>query len=125
MEENMTTLFLGWEDAEEKTVPVRLYTDEIHKEELDSYAEDLGTASRAQALRLLVEIGRRSIVQNDPRNQPGSGEGSATTIRELVPKGEENSVDLRSELMEIIDKQILEIIEDDPEINREGWEVYR
>jgi hypothetical protein len=116
---------LGYEDPEEKERHVRFYTRKFHREELDQIAEELGTGSRSEALRWLIQIGRRSIVQNDPRNQEGTTDSEATTIRDLVPEGEDNAVDIRGELLDIIDEQLLEIIEDDPEIKRDGWEVYK
>lgn len=124
-EQERVTVHLGYEDPEKKKRHVRVHTRKFHREELDQIAEELGTGSRSEALRWLIQIGRRSVVQNDPRNKQGTTDGETTTIRDLVPEGEDNAVDLRDELLDIIDEQLLEIIEDDPEIKRDGWEIYK
>jgi len=98
---------------------------DVHKEELTQAAKDLGFSSRAQAIRHWVEIGRKATIETDPRQNEVNTDTDAKTIREMVPKGKENAVDMRDELIEIIEHEILEIVTDDDKIKKDGWKVYR
>lgn len=98
---------------------------DVHKEELTQAAKDLGFSSRAQAIRHWIEIGRKATIETDPRQNQTNPDTDAKTIRELVPKGEENAVDMRDELIEIIEEQILDVVTNDDKIKKSGWKVYR
>jgi hypothetical protein len=77
----------------------------------------------------------RSTVENDPRHSTEDTESQQEepqegyqppTIRELIPKGEENSLDMSDELWEEkLRDEIMDIVSEDPELNRDGFEVYR
>ncbi len=97
-------------------------TAEHHKEELKEAAEELGLP-RSAAIRHWIEIGRRSTIVNDPRTDPDRASES-NPIKELIPKGEENSVDLRDELPKLIEDALIDIVDEDDEIKRDGFEVY-
>lgn len=97
-------------------------TAEHHKQELKEAAEELGL-SRAAAIRHWIEIGRRSTIINDPRNDPERKSGS-NPVKELIPEGEENSVDLRDELPQLIEDALIDIVDEDDDIQRDGFEVY-
>lgn len=113
--ETITTFFTGdeWLDA------------------IDEFVEETRFPSRAAAMRSLIFLGMREYALGDPRrsqNQQKENQNnnfSPVTIRELIPEGKDNAVSLKSELTNTIDKQLLEIVEEDPEINRDGWKVYR
>lgn len=100
----------------------------IRGEKIENMQEEYGFPSRASFLRCMVELGiqnfTREYVQDEDDSQ-SVGESEATTIREMVPEGEENAVDLRDELPEIIEADLLDIVDKDSEISRSGWEVYR
>ena len=120
---NDTQLYAGMTSDGEK---LRFSTTNIHKEKIDETAEELGINSRSEAIRLFIEVGRKQILQNNPKNTTSPvGTDEATTIREMIPEGKENAVDIRDELPEIIDDELIQIVEEDSEINRDGWEVYR
>ena len=115
-----------WKDRE-RIGTVQPLVEEAQYEEFVEFA-DTYFHSKSAAARHLIALGMRSFVQNDPRNMPETPDqqdSSAVTIRELIPEGEENAVDIRDELLEKIDDQLLEIVNSDPEITLDGWEVYR
>ena len=99
------------------------------KEELDDLAEDYGFPSRAAFLRCMIRIGMNSLIQNDPvkTNRDNKTQSdTAVTIRELIPEGEENAVDITNEFWDkILRGQMLDIVENDPKIERNGYEVYK
>lgn len=98
----------------------------LEKEELDELADEYGFPSRSSFLRHMVQLGMNTLVQQDPTSKTsGQSEDSAVTIRELIPEGEKNAVDIRDELPELIEQQLLDIVDQDPEIERDGWMVYR
>jgi hypothetical protein len=101
-------------------------------EEIEQRKEDLNFSSRSEALRYFIQIGMNSIVENDPRNR-GSVDSNviAPKVRDFVPEGEENAIpiingdDETETLVEKIENEILDIVDEDPEIIRDGWEVYQ
>lgn len=98
----------------------------LEKEELDELAEEYGFPSRSSFLRHMVQLGMNTLVQQDPTRKTAiQSEDSAVTIRELIPKGKENAVDVRDELPELIEEQLLDIVDRDTVVEREGWMVYR
>jgi hypothetical protein len=97
-------------------------TAEHHKEELKEAAEELGL-SRSAAIRHWIEIGRRSTIVNDPRNDP-ERKSESNPVKELIPEGKENSVDIRDELPQLIEDALIDIVDEDDEIQRDGFEVY-
>jgi hypothetical protein len=86
-------------------------------------------ASDAEAARVFLNLGMRSIVDNDPRHMAASQtdeEFSPTTIREKVPEGPDNAVDMTGEFWEeILRGEMLKIVTEDPEIKRDGYDIYR
>jgi hypothetical protein len=87
-----------------------------------------GFPSRSAFLRCMVELGIQNLTKDYLQNEEGTqdvGRSDAKTIREMVPEGKENAVDVRNELPEMIENELLDIVDQDPEIKRSGWEVYR
>jgi len=115
-------VYIGYESGQGD---VYITSTELQLNELDEAAERYDFASRSEAARFFLNLGMRSFVANDPRNQSRSEEDDAVTIRELIPEGKENAISIRDELPKLIDDNILDIVDNDPEIKREGWEVYR
>lgn len=110
----------------------RIYTHlpEPDKEMFNKLKEQYGFAKDSQAGRTFLKLGMMSIVDNDPRHSMSSKADDKgvdpVTIRELIPEGEENAVDITDEFWaEVLRKRMLDIVEDDPEIHRNGFEVYR
>lgn len=98
------------------------------RDELDEVYEEYGFPSRSAFLRCMVELGIQNLTKDylqDKKGTQDTGESEAKTIREMVPEGEENAVDVRSKLPEMIENELLDIVDQDPEIKRTGWEVYR
>jgi Arc/MetJ-type ribon-helix-helix transcriptional regulator len=109
---------------------IAVYSDEDWIELLDEFVEKSHFESRSAAIRSLVMLGMRSYVSEPPLSpseskQSSDAEFSPTTIREIIPEGEENSVHLFEELPDKIENQLLDTVVDDPEIQRDGNEVYR
>lgn len=100
-------------------------------EEVEKRKEQLNLDSRSEALRYFIQIGMHSVIENDPRNH----EGSPTTdtgpmIRDFVPEGKENSIPLvdsdgQETLVDLIEKSLIDIVDEDPQINRDGWDVHK
>jgi len=97
------------------------------RDELEEIYEEYGFPSRSAFLRCMVQLGienlKREYVQEE--NPQDVERSESITIREMIPKGEENAVDVRDELPEMIENDLLDIVDQDPEINRSGWKVYR
>jgi hypothetical protein len=91
--------------------------------------EEYGFGSSAEAARTFLKLGMMSIVDNDPRHsvsKADSGGFDPVTIREVVPEGEENAVEVTEEFWdEVLRNQMLDIVEEDPEIHRSGLQIYR
>lgn len=108
-------------------VPMSL--PEAQLEAIEKLQENYDLPNRSVAIRIFVQIGMNSMVTNDPRNKPRDGQSSSTKIKDFIPEGEENSISLKSgeenSLIDKIDSEILEIVRNDPEIQLDGWEVYK
>lgn len=81
--------------------------------------------NKAQAARKLITIGMHAFVEHDPRNQHQDSPDNVVTIRDYIPEGKENAVDVREELIKEIENDLLNIVNNDPEVKLEGWKVYR
>jgi hypothetical protein len=98
----------------------------IEKEELKTLAEQHGFPSLSAFLRHMVYLGMNTVVEQDPTKQlQDETDHDAVTVRELIPEGEENAIDVRDELPDKFENNVLDIVDEDPKINREGWLVYR
>lgn len=91
--------------------------------------EEYGFSNKSQAFRYFLNIGMRSVVENDPQNSRSNqttDQSNTTTIEEYVPEGKENALNIRDgEVIDAIENNILEIVDDNPNLNRDGFEVYR
>lgn len=103
--------------------PLKFTATEHHKEELTKAAEELGLP-RSAAIRHWIEIGRRSMIANDPRNTPTKESSEENPIKDLIPEGRENALDIRDELPKKIEDSLLDIVDNDEDIKRDGFEVY-
>lgn len=81
--------------------------------------------NEAQAARKLITIGMHAFIEHDPRNQHQESTDDAVAIRDYIPEGKENAIDVREELIEDIEDDLLTIVSDDSEVNLDGWKVYR
>lgn len=109
---------------------IAVYSNEDWIELVNEFVEKSHFQSRSAAIRSLVMLGIRNYVSEPPltpseSKQSSNDEFSPTTIREIIPEGEENSVHLFEELPDKIESQLLDTVVDDPEIKRDGSEVYR
>lgn len=109
---------------------IAVYSDEHWAELVDEFAEKSHFKSKSAAIRSLVMLGIRNyafeppVTPSESKQSPDS-DFSPTTIREMIPEGEENSVHLFEELPDKIEGQLLDTVVNDPEIQRDGSEVYR
>jgi len=102
---------------------------EPDREMFEELKEQYGFGTYSEAARSFLKLGMMSVIDNDPRHSLTSETDSElppVTIRELIPKGADNSVDITDEFWDqILRDEMLDIIEKDPEIHRDGFEVYR
>jgi len=116
---------ISGEDQPIHTIGTSPPEEELFHEMIEEY----GFRSKSEAARAFLTLGMNVMLESDPRNHGSSYTDSddyePTTIRELIPQGSENAVDARNELMDIIDGRLPEVIQNDPEITQDGWEVHR
>jgi hypothetical protein len=109
---------------------------EMDYEKLEELKEQYGLKNKSAAVRYFTNLGMRSAVENDPRHSTTEDTESQQeepqesyrppTVRELIPEGEENSLDMSDELWdEKLRDEIMDVVSEDPQINRDGFEVYR
>jgi len=106
---------------------LNIRTPKLEKERIDNLVDEYGFQSRASFCRHMIYLGINTLVENDPSNKDysESTNNEAVTIREITPKGEENAVEIDDFWEEIMKNKFLDIVENDPEIKREGFSVYR
>lgn len=113
------------EQGEEISVVV----PEPDKDTFDELKKQYGFTYDSEAARCFLKLGMMSAVDNDPRHSTTSQTGeefSSVTIRQLLPEGAENAVDMTDEFWEqILRDEMMDIVKDDPEIKRDGFEIYR
>jgi len=102
----------------------------VDMEKFELLKEEYGFNSKAEAARHFLNIGMMSTIENDPRHRSSTsdknGVDDSPTIRELIPEGEENAVDITNDFWEeILRNEMLDIVESDPKIKRDGFEVYK
>lgn len=103
---------------------------ELHMEELEEFAEEYDFSTRAACARYLVQMGMHAMRTEDPRNNaPEQGQKhSAPKITDYIPEGEENAIELRGgedSLINKIEDDLLEAVQNDPEVVLNGWRVYK
>jgi hypothetical protein len=104
---------------------------EITVERVDKFADEYNFSTRSAALRHLISTGLQAAVMDDPRTpSPTDTESEDETsesvkLKDFVPVGRANAVDVRDDLIEEIDESLLEAVQKDPDIEMDGWEVYR
>lgn len=100
-------------------------TSKVLKQELTEEAEDMGT-NRSALIRRYIIAGRRLSQIYDPREAENitDTENKDDPIRNLVPKGKNNAISIE-ELGEKVKNDIIDIVENDDQITRDGWEVYK
>ena len=115
-------------DDDSSRIGVQMTNVDMKKFEL--LKKEYGFNSKAEAARHFLNIGMMSTIENDPRHRSSTsdknGIDDSPTIRELIPEGEENAVDITNDFWEeILRNKMLDIVESDPKIKRDGFEVYR
>ncbi len=112
---------------EEETLKTHL--PEPDKETFDELKSQYNFTSASAAARYFLKLGMMSTVDNDPRHMAASQtdkEFSPATIREQVPEGADNAVDMTDEFWEeILRDEMLDIVSEDPEIKQDGFNIYR
>ena len=99
----------------------------IEWERFEKLKEEYGFGTDSAALRYFVNIGMRATVETDPRNNKTAAESQdpAPKVRDYVPEGKKNAVDLKDDLPYIIAENMLDIAEADDKIKRDGFEVWK
>ena len=108
--------------------PINPTVTQIEWERFEELRNQYGFTNDSQAARYFITIGMKSIVQNDPRSKsdrPDNNEVTGPMIRDFIPEGEENAIDLYEEVPQEIRENMIDIIQEDPEIKRNKNEVYR
>jgi hypothetical protein len=97
----------------------------VYKDQLTQEAEERGIP-RARLVKMYLQAGRMFYDLHHPTEGEvkSTHDGGADTIHSMIPKGEENAISIE-ELLDKIEDDILDIIGQDDEIKRDGWEVYR
>jgi len=98
------------------------------KDMFDELMEQYGFKTYSSAARCFLKLGMMSAVDNDPRHSMTSQSGedfSAVTIRQLIPEGSENAVEIDEFWEQILRDKMMDIAIDDPAINRDGLKLYR
>ncbi|RJX47820.1 hypothetical protein [Halonotius pteroides] len=117
---------------EDAPVMMDFAINKINWELLQQRMDEYGFSAKARAARYFINIGMHSIAENDPRNSSSETENTQSTstesvgIENFVPEGKENALNIKDdELVEAIRNNILDIVDDNPELQRDGLEVYR
>ncbi len=136
MEPHRSTHYRTQDADEKERLSFRLDPDDpetvspivLEKEELKEYAEEFGFPSLSAFLRSMIYMGMRASVDENPYNKEtqSTEPDQAATIREFVPEGEENAVDMTDEFWDdILRNAMLDVVENDPEINRDGFMIHK
>jgi hypothetical protein len=107
---------------------IKVNVPEPDKDTFDELKEQYGFASDSEAARCFLKLGMMSAVDNDPRHSTTSQSGEEflpVTIRELIPEGVENAVEIDEFCEQILRDKMMDIAIDDPEIKRDGLKLYR
>lgn len=132
MEEEMTK----YNDSDNETIQFKdsegnnIYTttSAVLKEELEEEAEKHGVSTSALVRKYII-AGMRLSQLYDPRDREAEQKDSSSKtrlghIRQRVPEGEENAISL-DKLGKRLQTDIIDIVEEDDKIKREGWNIYR
>jgi|SRR6056297_2231586 len=98
------------------------------KEELEKDAEERGVSLSA-IVRKYIIAGRRLSQIYDPREKEAEQKDDSSTdgqnpVRQRVPEGEENAISL-DEFGTRLENDVIDIVEEDDNIKRDGWEIYK
>lgn len=113
--------------ATDRESPMDIKFNTLQWERFEKLKEKNGFSNEATAARYFLNLGMRAIIETDPRTnrEAAKSKDSVPKVRDYVPEGKENAVDLKDELPEIIAENMLDIAEADDKINRDGFEVWR
>lgn len=102
---------------------------EPDRELFDELKQRYNFASDSEAGRCFMKLGMMSAIDNDPRHAAKSDtteDFSPVTIRQLVPEEAENAVDATNEFWDqILRDEMMDIVLEDPEIHRDGVDIYK
>jgi hypothetical protein len=107
---------------------IRVNVPEPDKNTFDELKEQYGFSSDSSAARCFLKLGMMSAVDNDPRHSTTlqSGKGfSPVKIRQLIPEGAENAVEIDEFWEQILRDEMMDIAIDDPKIKRDGLKLYK
>jgi hypothetical protein len=107
---------------------IRVNVPEPDKNTFDELKEQYGFSYDSEAARCFLKLGMRSAVDNDPRHSTtsqSSEDFSPVTIRQLIPEGAENAVEIDEFWEQILRDEMMDIAIDDPEIKRDGLKFYK
>lgn len=113
--------------ATSRTSKLDVRVNTVEWERFEKLKDEYGFSTESAAARYFVNIGMRAIVETDPRNNrtTAQDQDSVPKVRDYVPEGEENAIDLRNELGEVIAENMYEIVEADNKMKRDGFKVWR
>lgn len=95
-------------------------------EEYERLREEYNFTSDSAAARCFINLGMRSFVANHPTKETtNQTQEGGPQISDFVPDGEEDSIHMFDELPEVIRENVVDIVDEDPEISRDGNKVYK
>ena len=107
---------------------IQVSVPEPDKDTFDELKEQYGFTHDSAAARCFLKLGMMSAVDNDPRHSTtsqSSEEFSPVTIRQLIPEGAENAVEIDEFWRQTLRDKMMDIAIDDPEIKRDGLKFYK
>lgn len=107
---------------------IRVSVPEPDKNTFNELKKQYGFTHDSAAARCFLKLGMMSAVDNDPRHSTtsqSSEEFSPVTIRQLIPEGAENAIEIDEFWNQVLRDKMMDIAIDDPEINRDGLRFYK
>lgn len=113
-------------DSQRKSERIEIQAGEVNKKQIDDRIEDLGFPSKAAGYRYFINLGMNAYAETDPRNVEAKETDGYTplTLRDVLPEDKENALDLRDEVLERIEDELLQEAQNDPKIQIEGWNAW-
>jgi len=99
---------------------------EVNKEELNDAIEKAGFETNAAGYRYFLTLGMNAYFETDPRNVKHTNDDYYTpmTIRDVLPNNKQEALDIREELLDKIEEELLAEVQNDPAIELDGWSAW-
>ena len=115
--------------AVDEDSPVQISYRHLNWDRLSELEKKYDFTSKAEAVRYFTNLGMSSFVDNNPTDNSESvskpSGADVPRLRDYIPEDEEDGIDLLGELPDEMKNAVMDIINADPEIERDGVSVYR